>query len=90
MWSICLSLLDSISFMVSTVFSGCGFLGIYHIGVASCIREYAPHLFADKIAGASAGAIAAVGLITNCDLGKLMTDARYYRSLWIFNFYGLV
>ncbi len=56
---------------ISLSILGCGFLGIYHIGVASCIREYAPHLFAEKIAGASAGAIAAVGLITNCDLGKI-------------------
>ena len=51
-------------------FAGCGFLGIYHVGVASCIREYAPHLVTEKIAGASAGAIAAVGLICNSDLGK--------------------
>ena len=52
---------------------GCGFLGIYHVGVASCIREYAPHLYVDKIAGASAGAIAAAGLITNCCLGKFLS-----------------
>ena len=51
-------------------FVGCGFLGIYHVGVASCIREYAPNLYVDKIAGASAGAIAAAGLITHCCLGN--------------------
>jgi len=50
-------------------FSGCGFLGIYHVGVASCCREYAPHLVADKIAGASAGALVACALITDCCLG---------------------
>ena len=51
-------------------FAGYGFLGIYHVGVASCIRMYAPHLASEKIAGASAGAIAAVGLVCNVDLGK--------------------
>lgn len=51
-------------------FAGCGFLGIYHVGVASCVRQYAPHLIANKIAGASAGAIAAVGLVCDLDLGK--------------------
>ena len=68
------SYIDSLSSGRTTAmnlsFAGCGFLGIYHVGVASCIREYAPHLAADKIAGASAGAIAAVGLVCDCDLGK--------------------
>lgn len=47
-------------------FAGCGFLGIYHVGVACCFKKYAPHLLVDKIAGASAGAIAACSLL--CDL----------------------
>ena len=51
-------------------FSGCGFLGIYHVGVASCLREYAPHLVHEKIAGASAGSLAACALLTGCSLGK--------------------
>lgn len=51
-------------------FSGCGFMGIYHVGVASAIKEYAPHLVAGKVTGASAGALAACGLICNICLGK--------------------
>jgi len=51
-------------------FSGCGFLGIYHVGVASCLKEYAPHLVENKIAGASAGALVATALITGCCLGE--------------------
>ncbi|XP_050548798.1 1-acylglycerol-3-phosphate O-acyltransferase Pnpla3-like isoform X2 [Daktulosphaira vitifoliae] len=47
-------------------FSGCGFLGIYHIGVASCLKSYAPHLLDNKLCGSSAGAIAACCLL--CDL----------------------
>lgn len=54
---------------VHVTFAGCGFLGIYHVGVASCLREYAPQLWSNKVSGASAGALAAAGLITGCDLG---------------------
>eukprot|EP00057_Strongylocentrotus_purpuratus_P002836 XP_003725356.1 PREDICTED: uncharacterized protein LOC582648 isoform X2 [Strongylocentrotus purpuratus] len=55
-------------------FAGCGFLGIYHIGVASCFREHAPHII-DKIAGASAGAL--LGTVLVCeelDLVKITED----------------
>lgn len=51
-------------------FAGCGFLGIYHVGVATCFRQYVPDLVTEKIAGASAGSLAACGLICNVDLGK--------------------
>ena len=51
-------------------FAGCGFLGIYHVGVATCFGEYAPHLISDKISGASAGALVACALITGVNLGK--------------------
>lgn len=47
-------------------FAGCGFLGIYHVGVAVCFKKYAPHLLLNRISGASAGAIAACFLL--CDL----------------------
>ncbi|KAL4141963.1 hypothetical protein QTP88_004499 [Uroleucon formosanum] len=47
-------------------FSGCGFLGIYHIGVASCLKTYAPYLLENKICGSSAGAISACCLL--CDI----------------------
>ena len=51
-------------------FAGCGFLGIYHVGVATCIREYAPHLADNLISGASAGSLVAAGLLCNLSLGK--------------------
>ena len=69
----CLSLYESSNIS----FAGCGFLGIYHVGVATCIRQYAPHLASDKIAGASAGAIAAAGLVCNVDLGN------YVLCYWV-------
>ncbi|XP_013772278.1 patatin-like phospholipase domain-containing protein 2 [Limulus polyphemus] len=55
-------------------FAGCGFLGIYHVGVASCFREYAPHVLVEKIAGASAGALTACCLICEVPLGESTTD----------------
>jgi patatin-like phospholipase domain-containing protein 2 len=44
-------------------FSGCGFIGLYHVGAAACIKEFAPFLLRNKIAGTSAGAMAAAALI---------------------------
>lgn len=43
-------------------FGGCGFLGVYHVGVGKCVVDHAPHLFSefDAFYGASAGAITAV------------------------------
>ena len=52
-------------------FSGCGFLGIYHVGVAACLRRLAPQLTKTCSAGTSAGALAAALMICNSDLGKL-------------------
>ncbi|XP_063914558.1 patatin-like phospholipase domain-containing protein 2 isoform X3 [Zophobas morio] len=55
-------------------FAGCGFLGIYHVGVACCFRKYAPHLCLNKISGASAGAIAACCLLLDLPLGETTSD----------------
>lgn len=53
-------------------FAGCGFLGIYHIGVASCLLEQAPFLVenARHIYGASAGALTASALVSGACLGE--------------------
>lgn len=53
-------------------FAGCGFLGVYHVGVASCLREHAPFLVANAthIYGASAGALTATALVTGACLGE--------------------
>ncbi|XP_038663408.1 patatin-like phospholipase domain-containing protein 2 isoform X2 [Scyliorhinus canicula] len=61
---------DSTSWSIS--FAGCGFLGIYHIGVASCLCEHAPHLVhnAKNIYGASAGALTACVLVSRACLGE--------------------
>lgn len=55
-------------------FAGCGFLGIYHVGVAVCFKKYAPHLLLDKISGASFGAIAACCLLCDLPLGEFTSN----------------
>ncbi|KAG5313569.1 PLPL2 protein, partial [Pseudoatta argentina] len=58
-------------------FAGCGFLGIYHVGVAVCFKKYAPHLLLDKISGASAGAIAACCLLCDLPLGEMTSNVLH-------------
>ncbi|XP_034382566.1 patatin-like phospholipase domain containing 3 [Cyclopterus lumpus] len=57
-------------------FAGCGFLGIYHIGVASCLLEKAPYLIkgATKLYGASAGALTASVLASQACITKCCED----------------
>lgn len=55
-------------------FAGCGFLGIYHVGVAVSFKKYAPHLLLEKIAGASAGSLAACSLLCDLPLGNMTSD----------------
>ena len=51
-------------------FSGCGFLGIYHIGVISCLKQHAPKYLEHftNFGGASAGALSSCTLMFNMDL----------------------
>ncbi|XP_074605906.1 patatin-like phospholipase domain-containing protein 2 [Acropora palmata] len=54
-------------------FSGCGFLGIYHIGVMSCLKENAVD-FLKRVrcyGGASAGAFAAAGLVMDLSIQEV-------------------
>ncbi|XP_071407635.1 patatin-like phospholipase domain-containing protein 2 isoform X3 [Pithys albifrons albifrons] len=56
----------------SVSFAGCGFLGVYHIGAATCLQERAPHVIRDArhIYGASAGALAGAVLVGGGSLGE--------------------
>ncbi|OQR67515.1 patatin phospholipase domain-containing protein 2-like [Tropilaelaps mercedesae] len=56
--------------------SGCGFLGLYHVGVISAFHEYARQLCSNKIAGASAGSLAAACLICNVAFGRLVVTEK--------------
>ncbi|XP_053600600.1 uncharacterized protein LOC128669658 [Plodia interpunctella] len=55
-------------------FAGCGFLGIYHVGVAVCFKKYAPQLLLGKISGASFGALSACCLLCDLPIGELTSD----------------
>nr|CAH7734812.1 unnamed protein product [Callosobruchus chinensis] len=59
---------------INISFAGCGFLGIYHVGVVCCFRKYAPQLMFAKVSGASFGAIAAVSMILGIPLGDMTSD----------------
>ncbi|KAL8583233.1 hypothetical protein ACOMHN_013788 [Nucella lapillus] len=47
-------------------FCGCGFLGVYHLGVVSCLLKHGTRFLSrvDGVAGASAGALAAALVVT--------------------------
>lgn len=74
-------------------FAGCGFLGIYHIGVASCLLEKAPYLVkrATRLYGASAGALTASVLASQASISKTYRcgfvtfrtpEIRYYYNCY--------
>ena len=48
-------------------FAGCGFIGIYHVGVSACLSAYAPQLLKQRILGSSAGGLQ---LIRSSDLSQ--------------------
>lgn len=58
---------------LNLTFSGCGFLGIYHIGVMSCLKQNATGFLrrVKCFGGASAGAFAAVGLVVDLDISEV-------------------
>ena len=55
-------------------FAGCGFMGIYHVGVSSCLQTYAPFMLDNKIAGASAGSLAASALVAGVPLVDMVRE----------------
>ena len=57
--------------MLNLSLSGCGFLGIYHIGVISAFKEHAPEIIQNnKISGCSAGSLVAACAVSDCCLGE--------------------
>lgn len=51
---------------INLSFCGCGFLGMYHLGVATCLVQRAPSFLdsVQRVGGASAGALMAAVLVT--------------------------
>ncbi|XP_060113474.1 1-acylglycerol-3-phosphate O-acyltransferase Pnpla3-like [Heteronotia binoei] len=60
----------------SVSFAGCGFLGVYHIGAATCLQERAPQLVRDAphVYGASAGALTGAVLVGGGSLAESCAD----------------
>ncbi|XP_019371293.1 PREDICTED: patatin-like phospholipase domain-containing protein 2 isoform X3 [Gavialis gangeticus] len=60
----------------SVSFAGCGFLGVYHIGAATCLQERAPRILRDArcIYGASAGALTGAVLVGGGSLAESCAD----------------
>ncbi|XP_019348723.1 1-acylglycerol-3-phosphate O-acyltransferase Pnpla3 isoform X3 [Alligator mississippiensis] len=60
----------------SLSFAGCGFLGVYHIGAATCLQERAPRILRDarRIYGASAGALTGAVLVGGGSLAESCAD----------------
>ncbi len=49
---------------------GCGFMGIYHVGVVKAFRELRPE-FLNQIAGTSCGALVGAAVLSNCELDHI-------------------
>lgn len=62
-------------------FCGCGFLGIYHIGVTRALLQHAPSFLSrvERVGGASAGAL--IGTILTCDPSKLEVCKEFNLNL---------
>ena len=69
----------------SLSFSGCGFLGIYHVGVGACLKEHAPDLIrnAEKIFCCSAGSIFGAAIVSGVCMGVLLGRDTYYTVNFI-------
>jgi hypothetical protein len=68
---------QQMSSMSSLSFAGCGFLGLYHVGVAACFRQYIQFNNSTKILGASAGALTALALCCQLPLGLFPTISSF-------------
>ncbi|CAF1015074.1 unnamed protein product [Adineta ricciae] len=65
----------STSSSINLSLSGCGFLGVYHIGVICAFKEHAPEILENKMAGCSAGSLVAACAMSGCCLGQMCSDA---------------
>ena len=79
--------------LMNLSFAGCGFLGVYHLGVATCLTSHAPQFLKNitAFAGALAGSLVAAVLATSAPLNKCadfvieLTDEARKHPLGPFN-----
>ncbi|PVD19150.1 hypothetical protein C0Q70_21714 [Pomacea canaliculata] len=69
--------------LVNLSFCGCGFLGMYHLGVASCLMKYGQSFLSrvDRVAGASAGALIGALLVTSPTQQKVELSKEAFIQL---------
>ena len=73
----------------SVSFSGCGFLGMYHIGVASCLKMHAPNWVRniDRVYGCSVGSLVGALLLSDVCFGeacqRMMNIVKDLRSRYL-------
>lgn len=58
---------------ISVSFSGCGFLGLYHVGALACFNDYKHKVHIEHALGASAGALVALAAIVDIPTDFLKT-----------------
>ena len=58
--------------MLNLSLAGCGFLGIYHVGVIRAFREYGEPEYLFKMSGASAGALVAACTLCDCSIEEML------------------
>lgn len=63
--------------------NGCGYLGIYHVGVCACIRKYYPHALKYRISGGSVGALVACAFMCDVPLCKYRFMNFFYFKLFL-------
>ncbi|XP_071527198.1 uncharacterized protein [Panulirus ornatus] len=68
----------------AVTFCGCGFLGVYLVGAATCLKENAPSLLRGKLAGSSVGSLIATCIVCDVPLQvlreTLLKTAKVSRS----------
>ena len=65
---------------VSVSFSGCGFLGMYHVGSLQCWRDHFGHLEIVHASGASAGSIVAAACLIDIPVQTLKDKFMMVRN----------
>ena len=58
--------------MLNLSLAGCGFLGVYHIGVIKAFRELNEPTYLFKISGSSAGALVGACTICECSIEEML------------------
>lgn len=68
----------------AVTFCGCGFLGIYLVGAATCLQQHRPRLLQGPLGGSSVGSLIATCLV--CDVPLQVLYCTYPHRYCIIDF----